>query len=263
MPRGFRWLALLAVLVLPSVASCRRDGDRRPLVVFAASSLTEAFGELETTYEAKHPGVDVQLAFAGSQALRLQIEQGAAADVFVSAAEVHMQALVDAGLIASPEVVAHNALVVAVPLSGSEGIDALDDLARAERIVLGAPEVPVGMYARALLQRADARYGEGFAATVRARVVSEEANVRLVLSKVELGEADAAIVYRTDAIASGKVRAISIPPELDVPTEITVGISTRSSEREAARHWLELLGAPEGRAALERHGFTIPAATEP
>jgi molybdate transport system substrate-binding protein len=261
MPRALLWLALLAVLVLPSAASCRRDADR-PLVVFAASSLTGAFGELETAYEAKHPGVDVQLAFAGSQALRLQIEQGAAADVFASAARVHMQALVDAGLVASPEVVAHNALVVAVPMHGSE-IDALEDLPRAERIVLGSPEVPVGIYARELLARADARYGGSFAEAVRARVVSEEANVRLVLAKVELGEADAAIVYRTDALASGKVRAISVPPDLDVPTEITVGIVERTSQREAARHWLELLGAPSGRAVLERHGFTIPAATEP
>jgi molybdate transport system substrate-binding protein len=256
-----RRLAFLATLAIAHASGgCRRDESSQFLTVFAASSLTESFQDLEATFEADHPGIDVQLAFAGSQALRVQIEQGARADVFASAAEVHMQALVQAGLVDGAEVFAHNALVVAVPERGAGEIDALADLPKAERIVLGTPEVPVGIYARELIERADATYGGGFADAVRARVVSEEANVRLVLSKVELGEADAAIVYRTDAIASGKVRAISVPEGLDVPTEYTVGIVSTTTMRETARDWLELLEGPKGRAALERRGFAIPNA---
>lgn len=257
---SWRRLAFVTMLAIAHAGACRRDESSQFLTVFAASSLTEAFQDLEGGFEADHPGVDVQLAFAGSQTLRVQIEQGARADVFASAAEVHMQALVQAGLVDGAEVFAHNALVVVVAKDGKSEIDALGDLPKAERVVLGTAEVPVGIYARELLERADAQYGGGFADAVRARVVSEEANVRLVLSKVELGEADAAIVYRTDAIASGKVRAISVPKALDVPTEYTVGIVATTSVRDAARDWTELLEGPKGRAALERHGFAIPNA---
>lgn len=258
--RPSRRLAFVMMLAIAHAGGCRRDESSQFLTVFAASSLTESFQDLERAFEADHPGVDVQLAFAGSQTLRVQIEQGARADVFASAAEEHVQALVQAGLIDGAEVFAHNALVVVVPKHGASEIDGLDDLPKAERIVLGTPEVPVGIYARQLIERADAEYGGGFADAVRARVVSEEANVRLVLSKVELGEADAAIVYRTDAVASGKVRAISVPGELDVPTEYAVGVVATTTTPDAARDWLELLESPKGRAALERRGFAIPNA---
>ena len=208
--------AALVALGCLFAAGCRREDAPSPVVVFAASSLTEAFEALEPTFEAAHPGVDVQLVLAGSQTLRVQIEQGATADVFASAAPVHSDALARAGLLDDPRPFARNHLVVVVPADAPADFDALDDLPRAERIVLGAPEVPVGIYAREMLTRAEAAYGPRFAERVRAHVVSEEPNVRLVLSKVELGEADAAIVYRTDAAAAKNVRTIEVPAELDV-----------------------------------------------
>jgi len=227
------------------------------LQVYAASSLTEVFGELEGLFEAAHPGVDVAVTYAGSQILRLQIEQGAAADVFASANEEHMQALVDSGLVAESRVFAHNDLVVIVPPDNPAGIETLGDLGHAQRLVLGTANVPVGQYAREVLRRAAPTYEEGFEAIVMSRVVSQETNVRLARTKVELGEADAAIVYRTDAGAGDRVRVIPIPREVNVVADYPIGVLTRTTVRNTAEAWVALVTSAEGRAVLERHGFTL------
>ena len=163
-------------LLLVGLALLGCDGDggaRAEMVVYAASSLTEAFTALESAYEAEHPGVDVRLSFAGSQMLRLQIEQGARADVFASADERHMAALRDADRVAPPTLFAANELVVITPV-GDERIRRLEDLRTAQRVVLGDESVPVGRYARQLLRQA------GLWEAVQPHVVSEEANVRLL-----------------------------------------------------------------------------------
>ena len=249
-----RW-GLAAAL---AVAACG-DGAIGPgaLQVYAASSLTEAFGELEGMFETAHPGVDVAVTYAGSQILRLQIEQGAAADVFASANVEHMQALVDSGLVAESRVFAHNDLVVIVPPDNPAGIETLGDLAHAQRLVLGTANVPVGQYAREVLRRAGPTYEEGFEAIVMSRVVSQETNVRLARAKVELGEADAAIVYRTDAGSSDRVRVIPIPPAVNVIADYPIGVLTRTTARDAAEAWVALVTSAEGRAVLQRHGFIV------
>ena len=231
--------------------------DERPidLHVYAASSLTEAFRALEAVYEGAVPDVDVAITFAGSQVLRLQIEQGARADVFASANPEHMAALVDAGLVHEGLVFATNALVVIVPPDNPARIETFEDLPRARRLVIGTPNVPVGVYAREALRRADAAYGAGFADSVLARVVSEESNVRLARAKVELGEADAAIVYRTDALASGAVRTVPIPDALNPRTEYVIGVVAGTTVREAADAWLALARQEAGRGVLEELGF--------
>jgi molybdate transport system substrate-binding protein len=254
MTRRLRFV-LVAALAL---AACG-GGEIQPgtLSVYAASSLTDAFAELEGVFEAAHPGVDVTVTFAGSQVLRLQIEQGAPADVFASANLEHMQALVDSGLVDDSRVFAHNDLVVIVPPDNPAGIESLGDLAHAQRLVLGTANVPVGQYAREILRRAAPVYEEGFEAIVMSRVVSEETNVRLARTKVELGEADAAIVYRTDAGSSDRVRLVEIPRELNVIADYPIGIVSRTTVRAAADAWVALLGAEEGRSVLRRHGFLV------
>ena len=248
---------VLAPAVALAVVGCSGSSSSQvPLSVFAASSLTEAFEDLERGFEAAHAEIDVTLAFAGSQVLRLQIEQGAAADVFASADERHMLALVDAGLVDHGEVFATNELVVIVPRDAPDAITRFADLPSAQRIVVGTKAVPVGKYAAEMLDRADAVVGEGFAARVHAHVVSEESNVRLVRAKVELGEADAAIVYRTDAVASDRVRIVDIPAEINVRAKYPIGTVASSTHAKEATSFIAYVRSPDGRTTLQQHGFS-------
>jgi molybdate transport system substrate-binding protein len=258
-PRTLRRLVLLLAVTLPWLtAACGRPtagGASRSLAVLAASSLTEAFAELEAELEKAEPGVDVVVSTGGSQALRVQIEHGAPADVFASANAEHIDALVKAGLVKESLPFAEGELVLVVPPANPAGLASLEDLPDATRIVLGAPEVPVGQYALALLERAGTRYGAGFRGRVEEHVVSLEPNVRQVLAKVELGEADAAIVYRSDVVASRDVKVIEIPAELAVPARYHVGVLVGAGQPELAQRFVDRLRSADGRAVLERHGF--------
>ncbi|MGF1467740.1 MAG: molybdate ABC transporter substrate-binding protein [Sandaracinaceae bacterium] len=234
-------------------------GGRVPLTVFAASSLTEAFQAIERGYERAHPDVDVQLTFAGSQVLRLQIEEGASVDVFASASERHVAALVRAGRVAPALPFAENELVVIVPVDPPSPLRRFDQLDRADRIVLGTAAVPVGIYAREVLARAEAALGPTFVAAVRARVVSEESNARLVRAKVELGEADAAIVYRTDAASSDAVRVLPIPEALGVRARYQIGPLASAPHPAEAERFVAYVRSAPGRGALRRQGFVAAA----
>ncbi len=244
-----------AVLLSLVWGGCADASRRVPLAVFAASSLTEAFTELEATFEREHPRLDVQLTFAGSHVLRLQIEQGAAADVFASADPEQMKALKDAGRLGFDAVFARNELVVVMPSNNPAGIERFEDLRRAQRIVLGSASVPAGRYADAVLSRSD----EDFAQTVRAHVVSRESNVRLVRAKVELGEADAALVYRTDAMDAPSIRSVRIPANLAVPVEVPIGVLSDAPHPEAARRFAQYVLSAPGQAVLAAHGFETEA----
>ena len=244
--------------MLPSSAAAGGDTERLRLNVYAASSLTEAFTEIERAFEAAHADVDAALSFAGSQVLRLQIEQGASADLFASANPDHARALRDAGLLRSVRSFAVNELAVIVPPDNPAGIESFGDLAAAERLVIGTASVPVGHYTRAALRRSATALGADFEATVLAHVVSLENNVRLVRAKVELGEADAGIVYRTDAAASTRVRTIPIPAAFNARAEYVIGIVPNGGAAEPAERWIAFLLSPEGRAILHAHGFLPP-----
>ena len=251
--------ALLLALTVGLLSGCRGDeaSARVQLRIFAASSLTEAFQDLEAGFEAAHPDVDVVLTFAGSQVLRMQLEQGAGADLFASANEEHMAALVEAGVVSHARPFARNQLVIIVPPDNPAGIGSFRDLPRATRLVIGADNVPVGIYTLQLLENAGAALGVEFAARIREHVVSEEGNVRLVRAKIELGEADAAIVYQTDATSSDRVRQVPIPEELNVQARYPIGPLASSGRREIADRFVEFLFSPEGRQLLRRHGFLV------
>jgi molybdate transport system substrate-binding protein len=226
-------------------------------VVFAASSLTDAFNDLERSFEAKNADVDVALSYGGSQLLALQISEGAPSDVFASADEAHMQELVTAGRAAPSQTFAWNELVLVVPQGNPAKIRELKELTRAERLVIGAPNVPVGAYTRALLRRAAEQYGAAFERDVLAHVVSEESNVRLVRAKVELGEADAALVYRTDAAGSKEIEQLPIPPELNVRASYPIAVLSQAPEPALARRWIAYVLSPEGQSALGMRGFVV------
>ncbi len=245
---------VFALILLLSACDGSPRGDSEQLTVFAASSLTDAFGALARAFAEEEPDAAVTPSFAGSQVLRIQIEEGAPADVFASADASHVRALEARGLIEDSRVFARSELVVIVPAGASE-IGAFEDLVRAERLVIGDAAVPAGRYTRTLLDRASARFGDDFVAQVWSRVASEESSVRLVRAKVELGEADAAIVYRSDAVSSGRVRAIEIPDELGPTVEYHAGVVARSDAAPLAHRWLEHLQSERARRILSAHGF--------
>ena len=247
-------LAPFALTLL--VCACTPNASERPLTIFAASSLTEAFNELTADFANRSARAKPSVSFAGSQVLRLQLAEGAAADVFASADASHIEALVASGRMHDAHVFAENELVVIVPRSNPASIKRFADLPRASRIVVGSPEVPIGIYTRELLRRSETVLGPEFAAEVRSRIVSEESNVRLVRAKVELGEADAAIVYRTDV--SPGVRAIEVPRELMVRARYHVGFVGAPPHSTEAKEFVAFLASAEGRAVLSKHGFSTP-----
>jgi molybdate transport system substrate-binding protein len=222
-------------------------------VVFAASSLADAFEECEVLFESANPGVDVLVSTAGSQALRTQIEHGAAADVFASANLAHVEALRALGLVEESVPLARNRLVVAVPVENTAGIRTFADLPDASRIVIGNERVPLGEYTRLALAQTSI---PGFSESVMDRVVSEEPNARLVLAKVALGEADAAVVYRTDALGRDDVLVIELPDEASPLITYAIATATRSGVSEHATAWVEFVTSEEGCVdALHTHHF--------
>ncbi|HVP63065.1 MAG TPA: molybdate ABC transporter substrate-binding protein [Myxococcaceae bacterium] len=256
-----RGLVLFSLAGLLLVGWPAQGGDGvRPeetaLTVFAAASLRDAFGALGTAFERAHPGVQVRFNFGGSQELRTQIEQGAPADVFASADNRHMDAARAEGLVEAPTLLATNTPVMVVPSDNPGKVRGLADLPRAKRVVIGAPEVPIGAYTLQILERARARLGADFPERVLARVVSRELNVRQVLTKVVLGEADAGLVYRTDARSAGdRVGVVEIPSEVNVVAQYPIAVVTRAPHPELARQWIALVTGAEGQAVLARAGF--------
>lgn len=230
-------------------------GAAQELSVFAASSLTEAFEELAATFEAQNEGAEVLLSFDGSSTLATQITQGAPADVFASADEQQMQSVVDEDLTAGePQIFTRNRLVVITPADGD--ITELEGLAEPGlALVLADAEVPVGNYAREALEKMNSVYGADFSERVLANLVSEESNVRQVSLRVELGEADAAIVYATDAAVVEGINVIEIPDELNVLGTYPVAALSGSAQPELAQAFVDLVLSAEGQRILTGRGF--------
>ena len=250
-------LALLAALAL---VGCRLAGPAsgapppEVFTVFAASSLTEVMAELERAYEQAHPQVDVITSFAGSQTLRLQLEQGAPADVYLSADPLQVQALSVTGRVSQVSELARNQLALVVPEDNPAGITGLSDLGRADRLVIGTPASPIGRYTRALLRRAEDQLGAGLQQDVLDSVVSEEANARLTRAKVLLGEADAAVIYVSDTRVPG-LRVVPIPQALQVPTTYQAAGVTETRQPERVTDFLAFLGSPAAQDRLAAAGL--------
>jgi molybdate transport system substrate-binding protein len=253
-----RLLLLAAALV--ALTACRAPAPEHELVVFAAASLREAFGAIAGDFERARPTVRVTFNFAGSQELRTQIEQGADADVFASADQKHMDALARLGRTRAPALFARNEPVVVVARERAASIRSFADLPNASRIVVGAPEVPIGRYTGRILDNAAARLGVDFRARIEAKVASRELNVRQVLAKVSLGEADAGFVYRSDVAAAGdRVATVSIPHEINVVAEYPIAVVADAPHPELARAWVDEVLSPPGQRALAKAGFLAPA----
>lgn len=234
----------------------QEEGDT--LTVLAASSLTDAFKELESIFEEQNESVDVQTSFAGSSELLAQIQQGAPADVFASADEAKMDTALEGDLVMEPEIFVKNRLVVLVPADNPAGIEEFRDLAVADaQIVLAEEVVPIARYAEEVLENAVAEYGGDFAQRVRNKIVSREANVRASANRVALGEADATFVYVSDVTEDirEQVRVIEIPVELNVVAIYPIATIEGSRNPELAQAWLDLVLSDRGQDVLETYNF--------
>ena len=234
------------------------------LTIFAAASLTGAFNELADTLRHRMPGLHIDINYAGSQALTLQIEQGATADLFASADDRWMTVVRDSGFVNGEQpVFAHNRLIAIVPKTNPAHIEHLQDLARSGiKLVLADESVPAGHYARVIIEKLGLvrGYPVNYSAHVLNNVVSNEDNVKGVVAKVQLDEADAGMVYVSDvtpAVAK-QVTRIEIPDAANVIADYPVTVLRHSTNAAAARAFVDLLLSPTGQAVLVRNGF-LPA----
>lgn len=257
-----RWRIGLVVVTLATSAcvqaAAQRSGSSSAeppvagdVTVFAAASLTEAFEQIGQAFEAEHPSATLRFNFAGSQQLAAQIVEGAPADVFASADRTQMDVIeAAAGAASEPETFAGNDLQIVVERGNPRNVTGLDDLADDRvTVVLAAEEVPAGRYTRQVLE----------AAGVPVSPVSLEANVRAVLSKVSLGEADAGIVYTSDVVAAGAaVTGVEIADDSNVSVAYPAALVEDGPNLEAGQAFLDLLTSPRGRRILQDLGFSAP-----
>ncbi|GAB3306465.1 molybdate ABC transporter substrate-binding protein [Geodermatophilus aquaeductus] len=234
-----------------ATASGDDGGPGGTLTVFAAASLTDVFTDLGQRLEEEHDGLTVQFNFAGSSALATQLTQGAPADVFAAANDAQMAVVTDAGLAdGDPTVFTGNVLQIAVPAGNPAGVTGLADFAREElALAVCAPEVPCGTAAEDVFA----------AAGVTPRPDTQEEDVRAALTKVELGEVDAALVYATDVTAAGDaVEGIAVPEAEDAVNDYPLCTLAAAPNPGAARAFVDLVLSDEGQQALEDAGFRTP-----
>lgn len=245
-----RFLATaLAALLLTACGAAPDTGSTR-LVVFAAASLTAPFTTIGKAFEKAHPGATVVFSFEGSTTLVEQLEQGAPADVLASADTITMDRAVRENLVAgTPQVFATNTMTLIVPAGNPAGITGFDDSLRGTKLVVCAPAVPCGAAARSLAAL------DG----VPLQPVSEESKVTDVRTKVETGEADAGIVYVTDAAISGsKVESFPIPRADQVRNDYPLAVPRSAAHPSLAAEFVAMVKGPAGRTALSSAGFALP-----
>jgi molybdate transport system substrate-binding protein len=236
--------------VFGMVVACSSPSVEGELLVSAAASLTDAFGEVEAAFEEENPDVDVVLNLGSTSALREQILEGAPADVFGSANTSNMDQLVEAGEVAGePEIFVTNLLQIAVPAGNPGEVTGLEDFAREELVIgLCAEDVPCGDFGRQALENAG----------VTPSLDTNEPDVRALLTKIESDELDAGIVYVTDVLSATGVEGVEIPAAVNVVAEYPIAVLARAPNPDAASAWVEFVLSEEGQAILTSYGFTSP-----
>ncbi|NMB85802.1 MAG: molybdate ABC transporter substrate-binding protein [Methanothrix sp.] len=256
---------ILLIFVLFAAISTAFGADPEELTVFCGAGLTGALSEIGEIYE-NSSNVSVKFNFDGVPALRAQIEQGAYADILVSANLKHMNALMSEGFIdnSTVKVFARNKVAIIVPNDNPANITGLKDLAvPGVKILMGTKDLPAGDYALMVLDKLamDPEYGPGYKEAVLANVVSQETTVNRIVSKVAMGEADAGFAFNSDVSPQmvGKVTRILIPDRYNVEGDFPVGVLSQSKYPQEARAFIEVLMSEKGQAVLDRYGF-IPVA---
>jgi molybdate transport system substrate-binding protein len=250
------------------LGACSRDqaplDSDRSITVFAAASLVSAFDTLGDVLERQMPNLGVRFNSGGSQQLARQLAQGAEGDVFASADERWMRFAEERGLVEAPQVFARNRLVVVFATRPElEAMQLINLASPGLKLVMGAPEVPIGRYARESLRKLSAApgFGPDFAARAQEGAVSLEDNARSVLAKVRLGEADAGIVYASDVVRGDTgLRVVPIPDPFNVDVEYYIAVLKAAPDSAAARAFVALVRGAEGQTVLARHGFLTSVA---
>ncbi|GAB2524471.1 molybdate ABC transporter substrate-binding protein [Nocardia heshunensis] len=243
--------AVLGVGLLSGCSSSSTSSDTKTITVFAAASLKQSFTQIGTEYEKQHPGVKVSFSFAGSSDLVAQLNNGAPADVFASADQANMDKAVKGGRITDkPAVFATNTLTIVTPPDNPAHITSLADLAKPDlRLVVCAPQVPCGAATKKVAGDAN----------VAIKPVSEESSVTDVLAKVTSGQADAGLVYVTDAAGAGnKVQTVNFPEAAKAVNSYPIAAVADSKNSGAAKDFVALVTGPDGRKILQQNGFVLP-----
>jgi molybdate transport system substrate-binding protein len=241
--------ALIAGCLLATLPACGGGTEAKSkLTIFAASSLTESFDQLERAYEKEHPGVDIVISYGSSTELADQITQGAPADVIATADANSIGTVDDAGLLdGAPQQFTSNTLAIVTPADNPAAVASIDDLNDVDFVTCD-PSAPCGAAASSFLKKAG----------ISAAPVSLEADVKSVLSKVTLGEADAGIVYVTDSVAAGeKVTTVAIPADLNVVNPYFLGVVKASDAPDLAGDWIALVMSQVGHRVLADAGFGV------
>lgn len=255
---------LLVIIVFSATVVSAQDVIAGNLTIYAATSLTDAFDALAHAYEQSHPDVAIRLNFANSATLAAQIAAGAPADVFASANEFQMAAVIENGRAAEEQVVifAHNRLIVIVPADNPADIRSVGDLAvDGVLLVLAASGTPIRGYTDAMLASHKAEYGDDFSERVRRNLVSEERNVRQVVARVALGEADAGVVYQSDArgAVASQLGVIPIDARHNQLASYPIAPLSDAAAPGLAHAFIKYLGSAEALRILADYGFCAPA----
>lgn len=248
---------LLISIALLFCTSCNQT--TKTLTIFSATSLTDAQEELASTFEVANPGIAIKLNFASSSTLATQIIEGAKADIFASANILQMDRVAESGvLMDEARVFASNQVVLIVPKLNPNDIQSLEDLTKpGMRIVLALPGTPIRAYTDHLLSTATQDLGQEFFTSLQSNVRSEEATVRLVLSKVVLGEADAAFVYQSDLTPEVTNEIIIIPTQERYQSEIAypIAVLSETNQTQLAKSYIDFVLSTEGQSILAKWGF--------
>jgi len=237
------------------------NSNQSVLTVMTAASLTEAFTELGGLFEVENPGVEVMFNFAGSQQLAQQILSGAQADVFASAGDRPMDNVIGEGaILGETRIFTFNQMIIVLPSDNPAGIISFADLAvPGVKLVIAASGVPAGDYALQVLDKAaeSSDFGPAFREAVLANIVSYEVNVRAVLTKVAIGEADAGIVYTSDVSILGnqELNTVDIPEDLNITAAYPIAVLSSASDPQLAEAFIQLVLSPVGQEVLEKFGF--------
>lgn len=234
-----------------------KENEKQEITVFAASSLTESMEEIVKQFEKENPNLKVNLHLAGSSKLRVQIEQGVEVDLFISANQKHYDILKDKDFTLEGKHFLSNSMAVIVPKNNPAQIKTLKDIEKTCKLVVAQKEVPAGYYARQIIHSLAGELGGNYEQKVLANIVSEETNIKQVVNKVVIGEADAAFVYTSDIIENikDKVNILDIPLEHNVKAAYWIAQLKQSKDNKYAKQFYEFLLSEQGQVILEKYGF--------
>lgn len=255
---GFKLYATAWATSAETAASGTAAAVPEKLVAFVAANATDPFNTMIASFAKAHPGISVQASYAGTQVIQTQLEQGAPDDIFLSANLSHAEVLMKEGLVRQFYAISKDHEVIVVPKANPAGIRTLEDLGtKPVKLVIGVPNVPIGQYTRQIFKQANRAYGSDYSNQAMSHVVSLETNVKQILQKVALGEADAGIVYVTDVSAEFKnqVTIIPIPSSLNVTSTNYVGVATHATYPDIAQEFVDYMRSPNGQAVFSKYGY--------